>query len=73
MAEHLRASLAIAALDMALKAREVVAQALVHHSDRGILGGFKWLSQHSRCWPIEATGQAPLRAFSNRVSFGAGN
>jgi len=36
MAEHLRASLAIAALDMALKAREVVAQALVHHSDRGI-------------------------------------
>jgi transposase InsO family protein len=36
MADHLQASLALAALDMALLTREVVRGALVHHSDRGI-------------------------------------
>jgi putative transposase len=36
MASHLKASLALAALDMALNAREVVAGELVHHSDRGV-------------------------------------
>jgi transposase InsO family protein len=35
MADHLRASLALAALEMALTARPVVPGALVHHSDRG--------------------------------------
>ena len=36
MAEHLRASLALDALEMALASREVIAGGLVHHSDRGI-------------------------------------
>jgi len=36
MASHLQASLALAALEMALAAREVVPGALVHHSDRGV-------------------------------------
>ncbi len=34
--DHLKASLALAALDMALAAREVIPGALVHHSDRGV-------------------------------------
>ena len=36
MADHLRASLARDALQMALDTREVIAGALVHHSDRGV-------------------------------------
>ena len=36
LAEHLRAELALAALEMALSQREVVAGELVHHSDRGV-------------------------------------
>ena len=36
MAEHLRAELALAALDMALRRREVIPGGLVHHSDRGV-------------------------------------
>src|SRR5580704_2171498 len=30
-------------------------------SDRRVLGGFKWSSQHDLCRPIGETGQAPLR------------
>ena len=36
MAEHLRAELALAALHLALRRREVVPGGLVHHSDRGV-------------------------------------
>ncbi len=36
LAEHLQASLALAALEMALRTRAVVPGVLVHHSDRGI-------------------------------------
>ncbi len=36
MADHLRASLALDALEMALGSREVIAGGLVHHSNRGI-------------------------------------
>jgi len=36
MAAHLQASLALAALDMALRTREVVPGSLIHHSDRGV-------------------------------------
>jgi putative transposase len=36
LADHLRASLARAALEMALATREVVPGGLVHHSDRGV-------------------------------------
>jgi putative transposase len=36
MADHLRASLAVAALDMALKERQPAWGSLIHHSDRGV-------------------------------------
>ena len=36
MAEHLRAELALAALDMAIASRNVTPGALVHHSDQGV-------------------------------------
>jgi transposase InsO family protein len=36
MADHLRAELALVALEMALASREVVPGGLVHHSDRGV-------------------------------------
>jgi len=36
MAEHLRAALALDALEMALAGRQVIAGGLVHHSDRGV-------------------------------------
>ena len=36
MADHLKASLAIAALEMALAGREVKPGELIHHSDRGV-------------------------------------
>jgi transposase InsO family protein len=36
MADHLRASLALDALEMALQTRDVVRGGLVHHSDRGV-------------------------------------
>ncbi len=39
--------------------------------DRDILGEFKRSSQQSRCWLIEAIGQAPLPAFAKQASFGA--
>ena len=40
MAAYLRAELALVALDMALRTRPVIAGGLVHHSDRGVQGGF---------------------------------
>jgi putative transposase len=36
LADHLEASLAIEALDMALKARDPAPMSLIHHSDRGV-------------------------------------
>ena len=36
LADHLRAELALEALEMALKGRTVIAGGLVHHSDRGV-------------------------------------
>ena len=39
MADHLRASLALDAFEVALTNREVIAGSLVHHSDRGIQYG----------------------------------
>jgi putative transposase len=36
MADHLRAELALAALEMALAQRDVTAGGLIHHSDRGV-------------------------------------
>ncbi len=36
MEDHLRASLALAALEMALRSRDVIRGGLVHHTDRGV-------------------------------------
>ena len=68
----LDASLAVAALETAIDARKPQPGSLIHHSDRGVQGGFKWSSQHHVCRPIEATGQALLQAFSNQASAGKG-
>ena len=45
MADHPKAGLCIDALVMALQ-RCDRCDGLVHHSDRGVQGGFKWSSQH---------------------------
>ncbi len=44
-AEHAQASLVLDALEQALHNRRPVGSALVHHSDRGVLGGFTRSSQ----------------------------
>jgi putative transposase len=62
--------LPLAALHQAITTRQPP-PGVVHHSDRGIQGGLKWSSQHILCWPIGATGQAPLQAFSNPAFFEA--
>ncbi len=36
-----------------------------------ILGGFKWSLQHICCWPIGASGQTSLQAFSNSAFYEA--
>ena len=58
------------ALTMAIRHRTPKA-GLLHHSDRGSQGGFQWSLQHIRCWPIGASGQTPLQAFSNSAFYGA--
>jgi len=52
------------ALEQALHERRPIKGGLVHHSDRGVQGGFKWLSQHL-CVPPAALRQRPRRAFSS--------
>jgi transposase InsO family protein len=60
------------ALEQAIHDRKPVSGgSLVHHSDRGVQGGFKRSSQHRWCSPTAATRQAPPRAFSSQASFGA--
>jgi len=46
MADHLRAELPLVALAMAIATQQPGA-GLIHHSDRGVQGGFNWSSQHS--------------------------
>ena len=70
MGQRLTGDLAEHALLMALTTRQPQA-GLLHHSDRGSQGGFKWSSQHRLCWSIGTTGQVPLQAFSNQAFFGA--
>jgi len=64
--ERLHRDLALSALRKALAMRRPAA-GLIHHSDRGSLGGFKRSSQHGLCRLIGETGQAPLRASSNQA------
>ena len=47
--DTLDASLAITALETALDARKPQPGSLIHHSDRGVQGGFKRSSQHRFC------------------------
>jgi putative transposase len=70
MADNLRADLPLAALRMAISAQRPGA-GLIHHSDRGVQGGFKRSSQHRFCCPTATTRQVLLRAFSNPASFAA--
>ena len=65
IADHLRAELALDALQMALNIREVQPGGLVHHSDRGTQGGFNRSSQHGVCRSAPGMRQAPPRAFSS--------
>jgi hypothetical protein len=44
MATHLRTELVLAALEMAIGQRKP--SDVIHHSDQGSQGGFKWSSQH---------------------------
>ena len=44
MAKHLRAELVLDALEMAVGQRRP--KDVIHHSDQGSQGGFKWSSQH---------------------------
>jgi transposase InsO family protein len=61
MANHLRTELVLDALNMALGQRRP--RDVIHHSDQGSQGGFKWSSQQLP-EPIVATRQAPRRGFS---------
>ncbi|WP_456679944.1 DDE-type integrase/transposase/recombinase [Bradyrhizobium sp. USDA 3311] len=70
---HLEARLAVAALSLALAARQPPPGNLIHHSDRGIQGGSNRSSQHRLCSLTTATRQAPLPAFSNPGFFSAGH
>jgi len=49
MSETMPQELTLAALNMAITNRRPGPE-LLHHSDRGSQGGFKWLSQHSGGW-----------------------
>jgi putative transposase len=68
MADHLRAELCTDALVMALQRRQPE-EGLIHHSDRGVQGGFKRSSQHGLFRLIVGTGPGPRREFSSLASF----
>jgi putative transposase len=68
MADHLGHELALAALDMAI-ARRRPAAGLVHHSDRGVQGGFKRSSQHLGGGGCDEDGETALGSgTTNRVA-----
>ena len=61
MRDHLRAELATSALTMAIQRRSPGAGAgLVHHSDRGVQGGFEWSSQHLDGWGCDRQTEAAV-------------
>ena len=66
-----QASFVLDALEQALDDRRPVqGHRLIHHSDRGVQGGFKRSSQHCLFPLISGTGQAPLRPFSTQAFCG---
>jgi putative transposase len=69
MADHLRADLCTDALVMALQRRRPE-PGLIHHSDRGVQGGFKRSSQRVVCRRSGAMRQTPRPGFSSQESCG---
>ncbi|HET6520771.1 MAG TPA: IS3 family transposase, partial [Geminicoccaceae bacterium] len=69
MADHLRADLCTNALAMALQRRQPE-PGLIHHSDRGVQGGFKRSSQRVVCRRSGAMRQTPRPGFSSQESCG---
>ena len=71
VASHLRAELALDALEMAVWARQDAGlDGLVHHSDRGGQPRFKGSSQRCLVRPIVRGGRGPRPGSSSRASFG---
>jgi putative transposase len=66
MADHLKAGLCVDALVMAIQHHHPPPE-LIHHSDRGVLGGFKWSSQH----PLKGSCDAGSKAAVGSVGAGA--
>jgi len=65
MRDTLHSQTALDALTMAIE-RQKPAPGLIHHSDRGIQGGFNRSSQHSQYERLRASGREPRRGFSSR-------
>jgi transposase InsO family protein len=70
VSNSLRSDLALDALEQALYDRpRVGAEPLIHHSDRGVQGGFNWSSQHCLCEPIVEPRRAPRPVFASREPY----
>jgi putative transposase len=65
MANHLRTELVLDALEMAVGQRRP--RNVIHHSDQGSQGGFKWSSQH----PLKGSCDAGSKAAVGSVGAGA--
>jgi putative transposase len=65
MADHLRADLACDALLMAIRRRQPP-RGLLHHSDRGVQGGFKRSSQHLERGGCDGRSKAAFRSVGPR-------
>jgi putative transposase len=65
LADHLRAELAIAALDMALERRRPKPSSLIHHSDRGVQYASKAYAERLAEHAIAASMSAPGNPYHN--------
>jgi putative transposase len=73
LTSHLRTDLALDALEMAIWRRDTALDGLVHHSDRGVQGGFNWSSQHRLLLTGSTVArEAPRRGFASSRSYGVG-
>ena len=72
VASHVRADLALDALEMAIWSRTETLEGLIHHSDRGVQGTFKGSSQRCLVGRSVEGCREPRRVFSMRGSCGAG-
>ena len=72
LSKNLRTDLALDALEMGIWTRqhsERDVSGLVHHSDRGVQGGFNWSSQHFAVRAIVGARSMPRRGYASRASF----